>query len=311
VVFAGVASALVAAAALGACGARSSVTGAEGLPPTDRAIRARPFRPGERLVFRARVAGVDAARATLSVGTPMQAEGEPVLPLRITVEGYRWLTRFYPLRIKLVSQVDPYDLQPRRMDRSGSNGSVPRTLSLEFQPKQRVRVSVQIEGKKKRTYRRRTLPEAFDPVSGLYEIRAWLLTGEAERELVVFDGGWTRKLQVTRGGVEEVWTPAGWFKARRFDVRAHKVLVRGDRKRKIPKGKKTVERFSAWVTDDEHLVPVRLLGETPVGPAEVLLESRGHRPGESDTPAPAGPEGPASEPAPPSVSWLDLGQGNQ
>lgn len=286
----GCVAALALSAAQVGCATWRGAVSEDGSTTPPRTERARPFRPGERLVFRARVAGVDAARATLSVGAPLDEEGGPVLPLRITVEGYRWLTRFYPLRIKLVSIVDQYDLQPRRMDRSGSNGSVARTVSLEFQPKQRVRVSVQLEGKKRRTYRRRTLPRAFDPVSGLYEIRAWLLTGEPERELVVFDGGWTRTLRVTRGPVEEVWTPAGWFKARRFEVEARKVVVPGDGKHRKPPAKHAVERFSAWVTDDEHLVPVRLLGQTPVGPAEVLLESRGHRAPDAQPPEPSAGE---------------------
>ena len=234
--------------------------------------RARPFLSGERLVYRVRVAGVDAARATLSVGDPGEEAGRAYLPLRVTVEGYRWLTRFYPLQIKMITRVDPDTLRPLGMDREGTNGSLFRTVSLVFGPRGRVKVRVHIEGKSPRRYTRRTTPDAFDTVSGLYNIRAWLMTGEPRGEMVVFTGVWTRRVHVTRGPIEEVWTPAGWFTARRFEVEAEKIKVKGDRKR-LPR-KVEVERFSAWVTEDEHLVPVKLLGETPVGPAEVLLESQ-------------------------------------
>ncbi|MDY0058247.1 MAG: DUF3108 domain-containing protein [Myxococcota bacterium] len=267
---------LLALAASGCATSRPEV-----LPPASPAApvipwRARPFPTGERLVYRARVAGIDAARATLSVGQAQEEAGRELLPLRITVEGYEWLTRFYPLKIKFISWVDPPTLQPRRMERSGANGSVSRQVSLDFLPRGRVRVDFQNEGGKKRTWQRIAREGAYDYVSGLYEIRAWLLGTETSREMAVFDGIWNRAVQITRGGIEEVWTPAGWFKARRFEVVAERIRVPGDKGG--PKFAPRIEKFSAWVTDDDLLVPVRLLGETPVGNAEVLLESRSVRP---------------------------------
>ncbi len=236
-----------------------------------RIHRARPFFPGERLSYRARIGGVDAANATLSVGRIGHADGRDYLPLRITVQGYDWLTRFYPLKIKFISWVDPDTLRPIRMDREGTNGSVPRTMTLLFGPKGRVMVSLHVQGKKPRRFRRRTTPDAFGLVSGLYEIRAWLMTGEAERDMVVFNGAWSRKVHVVRGPVEEVWTPMGWFEARRFEVTTVRFRPKGD-PRRIPEKKRAPESFTAWVTEDERLIPVKLLGQTPVGPAEVLLD---------------------------------------
>jgi len=256
--------------------------------------RARPFQSGERLVFRARVSGVDAARATLSVGTATTKQGREVLPLRVTVEGYSWLTRFYPLKIKLITDVDADTLRPLRMRRKGTNGSVDRTVEMTFKDRGRVDVLLTLAGQRPRRFLRLTRSDAFDAVSGLYDIRAWLLAGEAQREMTVFDGAWSRRIRITKGPIEDVWTLAGWVAARRFEVEAERVQVKGDRGQ--PRWEPRTERFTAWVTEDEQLVPVRLLGETPVGPAEVLLESRSRQPaapapqaGAGETPGPGSP----------------------
>ncbi len=86
----------------------------------------------------------------------------------------------------------------------------------------------------------------------------------------VWDGRRERLVTIEAKGIEKVWTPIGWYQARRVDVSSR--VTGGFIKKKALDAEP--KRGHAWFGLDPHRTPVKLVTPTKLGDAEALLVRR-------------------------------------
>lgn len=121
---------------------------------------------------------------------------------------------------------------------------------------------------------------ALDAVSWIYHLRAVDLDANAQQTWIVYDGWVISRLTIVVGPREEVWTPIGFFDARRIDIYREKVESHWPHGALAgayadPELSVTGERYffgNVWISDDANRIPVRLAVETKVGDLDLRIE---------------------------------------
>lgn len=218
--------------------------------------RATDLLPGESLTYRVQIRGIESARAALAVGKPGKEKERRVVPLRGAVEPLPAFRVFVPFRVEMVSYVDKRAGVPRR------------TLSTRTVDKRDVRletryldgaIEVRQDGGKPARLRARPEATTHDPLTALWSLRSRAHPKGERFRVRVLDGRAEHRVEIVAGAIGTLETALGPMAAQRFDGRWRAA------------GRRPVRTFSLWLSADEARIPLRLEGETRLGPASFEL----------------------------------------
>lgn len=192
------------------------------------------------------------------------------LQLQASASTSPWLEPLYPIDLNLVSEIHRASFRPLSLLREGTLGSRVLWTSVNFEGRGKTLVSFRKPGGRLKRYRRRTKSTAFDPMGLLVAMREALRADKLDgTRWFFFDGARTRQVDVQIGRSELVEAPAGQFMCRKIVLHSTALPLHGKTGKLLRRqGKRRT--FTAWVSDDTSLLPVRLSG--PLGFGEATLE---------------------------------------
>lgn len=242
----------------------------------------RAYAPGEYLAYRIAWAGLPAGKGSMSVVNGKSEDGRPVLWLVSITRSNRAISMIYPVKDRVVSQLDPETNLPERVDISQRHGRRARLRAIHFD-QGRQTATTEWQGREPVTMR--TPPRVQDIVSCLYYFRdrADLAPGSTVA-IDLNDGKRNWKLTVHVEGKERVTVPAGTFDALRADA---EVRFEG---MFLDQG-----QVRLWLTDDVRHVPVQVSVKIPIGWVFAELTDMALPPLPAEPPAV--PAAPAAAPA--------------
>ena len=226
-------------------------------PTPTRTAPAKPelateIRPGESLTYQISVRGVESGRGALAVGK----KKNKLVALRGAVEPLPLLRAFAPFSAEMVSYLDPRAGLPRR------------TVSTRTVDKKDTRsettylagggIEVRQDGGPPTRLAQRPAGATHDALTALWSLRSRAHPTGERIEIAVLEGKQRHRVQIVAGPVEKLDTPAGELPAQRF---AGSWRQPGRRPRP----------FTLWLSADEARIPVRLEGQTRLGPARFDL----------------------------------------
>ncbi len=229
-----------------------------------------PFPEGERLAFRIQMLGAVAGEAVLAVGKRTQVDGRPVVPLVAWLRSSEFLSKFYPIENKLVVIADERTFRPLETDFAiRENGAAIDYHTLFDEARRWVKSTRVKDGKTlKRDFT--TSTGVYEALSSVYGARRLDLKEGQVFEYYVWDGRKERLVEVTAGGIEKVWTPAGWYEAQKLSIATR--VTGGFIKRQMLDDPPM--RGFAWIGRDPNRTPVKLVTPTKLGDAEAVLVRR-------------------------------------
>jgi hypothetical protein len=117
--------------------------------------------------------------------------------------------------------------------------------------------------------RRRIAGPVLDPISALFALRSLPLRRAQELSFVVLAGNSLYRVELEVMGRERVYTKLGPRDALKLQGRGRRILDNG---RPHPR-KKKVRRVTLWLSADAARIPLRLRGDTKLGPLQANLSS--------------------------------------
>lgn len=212
----------------------------------------RAYAPGEYLAYRIAWAGLPAGKASMSVVSGKSEDGRPVYWLVSITRSNRAVSLVYPVKDRVVSQVNPETNLPERIDVAQRHGRRERLRTI-FYDQARHRATTHWQGREPVTMP--IPPRVQDIVSCLYYFRnrANLAPGTAAT-IDVNDGKRNWQLTVRVEGRERVKVPAGSFDALRVEAEVRFEGVFLDQ-----------GQVRLWLTDDVRHLPVQVSVKIPIG----------------------------------------------
>jgi len=203
--------------------------------------RAVPFKVGETLSYDVSwSAYVTAGTATATVKEKKPSLGSTAYV--ITAEGrpLPYVAKIYALDYRIDTLVDAVTLLPQRASVWIEEGSRRRSRTTEFD--------------------RKLAPQAHDPLSALYALRATAIKVGDRLTMPVVDNDITYTVELTPAAIERIRTALGDLDAWKLDLRATD-----------PKGHAAGRNMAVWISTDPRRLPVKLQGGLPVGDFRLLL----------------------------------------
>lgn len=217
--------------------------------------RATALRPGESLTYRIRLRGMESGRAALAVGKPGPGRRARTVALRGAVEPLPALRALLPFRAEMISYVDRQRGFPERTITTRSVRESTKRVEATYRPN---RIEVREDGGKSAKLKRRHGHATHDALSALWSLRSRERTEGERIRFVILDGNKSHSVRLVAGKVERIRTPVGEVMARRFEG-----TWRAPRRKP--------RTFTLWLSADDVRVPVRLDGDTRMGPARFDL----------------------------------------
>lgn len=207
---------------------------------------------GERLLYAMTILGIAAGEVALTAVID-ESEGRPALRLEMTIATNEGISKFFLVRDRLTSWVDPETLASLCFHKHTVEGGREREETITFDSEERVAR----RGDKVIPI---ALP-AFDSLSSFYLVRTLPLhAGEPVQLNVVAKDAFRLRVEVQ--GRERVTTPAGTFRTVRVEPKSPGENL-------IGKGKNLV----LWLTDDDRRIPVQIKSRLAVGTLVGKLKS--------------------------------------
>ena len=255
----GVAVAVVLATS--ACGSKNKARSAK---PKGEPVAALPVgpplaTPGERMLYRLTLKGVELGTFLLGVGDVVDLDGVQTVVVQAQAKSSGIASLVTDIDDRFTSWVDIKTGRPRRfevfehaarkskdkdhvvVDFAARNGnSIPVHYALNDEPLKTLQQPV-------------TMPDVWDYNAFLLAIRAWEGEKGSTTTLEVFRSRYVWRIVITLGGKGTLVTELGEFPVLRFDAKTTKI----DRDGK-PWAGQEARSFTLWITDDNDRVPVKL-----------------------------------------------------
>ena len=207
---------------------------------------------GEKLTYSAGFRIFSAGEAKLEFASD-SLQGDPVYTLNVTINTNSFLDRFYRVRDRLTSWLDPNDLSLKKVVKSVREGNYKLNHNAIIQGD-----SIAVIGD-----RLKALPgKVFDPVSIIYFLRIQNLKPGNEYQLDAYDNGKIKKIIVKITGREFITVPSGKYNC----LRAEPVSSTGEILLKN-KGEMRV-----WFSDDSLKIPLKIEQKTNIGTMVMKLK---------------------------------------
>jgi hypothetical protein len=231
------------------------------------ALEKRGARPGEAATFKFSVGPVESGRARMSVGLPRKHDGRSTLTVHAQAETAPWLQLIVRLNDDYQLVLDAASLLPVSV-RSVERGIRERTIDSRLDGR---RADLKVVGGDEAGHHVRLLPRApRDPMAELFALRAAPLAAGDHLIEDVLDGTalWRVEMDVRRG--ERIRLDVdGEGAALRPAIRVDGTLRRiDDAGRPL---RQPARHVTAWLTDDEARVLLRLDADTDLGRCSLEL----------------------------------------
>jgi len=216
------------------------------------------------MTFIIKLAGIEGGRGAISVGAPKTKGGRRMLRVRGLSETSPLVSAFHRLREDVITQLDlegvltVQSLDDRLLKQRR------RKLETTFDAPL-IRQSIQQDGATN-LRERRIAPPVFDGLTVLFLLRSSPLTPGSRLDVRVLTGLTLYRAELTVVGRERVLVRDRTREAIRIDGVAREI---DDQDR--PVAKEPLRKFSFWLSADRFHVPLRLEGDTKLGPVEAAL----------------------------------------
>lgn len=222
--------------------------------------------PGEQMTFSARVGGIEAGRAALSLGKA-QPGGREIM---VRGRSESLLRSLFSFSEELWTRIDLAHLRPLRSVLKAKRGDrlTETTTDHRHGGISEQRITRRERGKVRQGRRHRLLPTGhLDPFSALLVLRSLPWADRRPVSLHVVSGRKSYGLRVSLAGRGRVRTPGRIADAIQLRGVLSPVTDRG--KRRPGKGK----RFTLWLSDDRARIPLKAQLESPWGPLALELQT--------------------------------------
>ncbi len=217
--------------------------------------------PGEQMIYRISLHGIDVAEFTVSIGAPTALDGKAVIPVQTHAVSSPLLTLFHKVDDTLATWIDPTTGKPvafRAKEMASAKSDAVEETDVAFAPGKFL-VKVLRDGKpidEEQVVRH----EAYDVPSMLVFVRGWDDAVGAKTTVDVMRSRTAWRVDFTIGDHEGVTTTLGDLQAVRYDGEGVRILRSGEIDPASDR-----RRFSMWISDDADRVPVRLVAHTDYG----------------------------------------------
>ena len=231
----------------------------------------------EQFFYSLRVNSAEAMRAAIKVGERRRNGEQTYVPIGLNVRSLGFFDNVYPVDDRADTYLDPTSMKPYRSEKYFREAGKSRTYIVDFAHDNfRARVK---KRKPKRSQKFNTaIPSStHDMVTWLYDLRSRELASGDKFRYFIYDGWKLSHVYMKVVGKEEIYTPAGWFKAWKFRF-VRKVLLSkhnkqgGQRQSPILRMKNPREHHGYfWLSRDENHLPLRVTIPTSFGYGEAIL----------------------------------------
>jgi Protein of unknown function (DUF3108) len=225
---------------------------------------------GEQMTYTVRLAGVEGGRAAISVGRPKQSKGRRTLQLRGLGETVPFISTFSKMSEEVLTTIDLAGMTPllSKADRKASGKRKDRYIETLYVPSSfKVAQQIKRRGRVARRTRRINRP-LHDGISALYALRSLRWPLGASRTFLVLAGNSLYRVELRAAAKERLYTKLGARDTVRLDGIARRIFDNMQLiKRKRPRS------LSIWLTSDAARIPVKVVGQTLIGPIEASISS--------------------------------------
>lgn len=234
--------------------------------------------PGERMVYRIQLGGVELAQMTLGVGEISDVAGKPAIVVQGHAKSVGLANLVAAIDDTFTSWIDVETGRSRRFAvdefETNSKSNVEHTV-IDIAGRTADSLPIQFrlnDAPPTDEPQQVSMKDVWDYNAFLVALRAWEGKPGAHQTIEVFRSRWLWKVDVKIGAKTKLTTELGELPALRFDGHAIKL------DRKLAKYPDTDERdFSVWISDDDGRVPLQLVAKTDYG--DVKMEIVDYQPG--------------------------------
>ena len=217
------------------------------------AVKALPFRSGERMVYRAMWGGIPAGEAVIEVLPAVTIDGARTHHFAMTMTTNSRVEMFYKLRERQDSFTD-IPLTRTLQYRKKSAGNHPRDVVVTYDWKNRTATYASFGNAEKPV---EILPGSFDPLALFFVIRTHRLTPGEVIEIPITDGKKCIAIRATVAGRETLT-----IDGKVYDT--YLVIPDMERLQGVV-SQRGEPSLKIWFSADEEQVPVRIQSKVAVG----------------------------------------------
>jgi hypothetical protein len=247
--------------------------------PGDDDVPARPpfVAPGERMMYRVTMHGVDVASFALAAGDVVDLGGRRAVIVQSGVQSGAMLSMVRKVANTFTSWIDVATGRPllfRSEELAGSADEATEAVEASFQAATAGAVPMHVARSDggDRVESQTAAGTLHDLNSFLIVLRGWDASPGTSAALDVVRSRFAWRTQVTVGGFETVVTALGEMPALRFDGVSRRLTRAGGIDDKIEP-----RHYSVWISDDADRVPVLLVAHTDYG--DIRMEIVDYTPG--------------------------------
>lgn len=231
------------------------------------AVAEPPVERAQTLSYRVAWNGLPAAHATVSI-RPEDFAGEPAYTVETSAATNAFVDLFWRFRGTARVLFVARDWTPLRFRYERKIDGVRSLTTIDFSPLQRRARSHYIKGGVTRKKLEVSTLELVDPITAVFKARHGPTEIGTQVGYEIFTGESRYRVELSFDGRDEVEVPAGTFGALRVTPRVWK--IRGADK---PPDRR-LRGATAWVTDDDEHVLLRLRSEVFIGAVTLDLTAR-------------------------------------
>ncbi|RMH45132.1 MAG: DUF3108 domain-containing protein [Deltaproteobacteria bacterium] len=249
-------------------------------PPAPLAVATTGFRPGESMAWQLAWRGIAGGRTQTAVGEPGAVAGRAALVVRTETRSDGLLAMVRHVRDDLATTIAVDGSLPiashGEFEFGKPGGDVKRSQVDAAFDGDGVRITYERSGRPARTWSRRLPPgeRVYDTHAALGAMRAWRPKPGDRVYFYALSGRRLYRVDLTAIGPESVTIGLGAFPALRIDGTGTRLTGR-----LLPDPKRKPRRFTVWLSDDAHRVPLRVDARTEYG--DVQVELTAYEPGQS------------------------------
>ncbi len=232
---------------------------------------------GEQFVFSLRVNEAEAMRASLKTGPLRTSQKRRYVPLGLNVQSLDFFDNVYPVDDEANTYMNPETMRPYRSEKQFREAGKSRSYVVDYRPSSYAAKVEKSRPDRTQTFERAVPATTHDMITWLYDLRRREFAVGRTFRYFVYDGWKLSHVYMTIVGREELYTPAGWFKAWKFQF-VRKVLSSkrnhqgGQPVAPILKVESPSEHHGHfWLSRDENRLPLRVTIPTSFGAGEAVL----------------------------------------
>ncbi len=232
---------------------------------------------GEKFFFSLRVNDAEAMRASIKTGERRRSNQGVYIPVALQVSSLGFFHEVYPVDDRADTFMNPTTFHPYRSEKYFREAGEKRAYLVDYlQDAFHARVEKR-ETDKVHKFKKPIPETTHDMITWLYELRSREIALDKTFKFYVYDGWKISRVHMSVVGKEDLYTPAGWFKAWKFKF-VRKIVDSKPQKKngelvspnmKLKESNEHDGHF--WLSRDENHLPLRVTIGTSFGSGEAIL----------------------------------------